>query len=282
MIFMRFVLFVLPLLSLFLISCGFFTSHPQDFQASRIFQEARINLREENYAQAVEKYEELEEKFPFSPYSARAKLEVSFANYQIGEYEKANVTLIRFIRNNRNFQHLDYAYFLNGVVSYYANRSYVHWLFTYDPSTKDTSALQESLQNFEYIVRNYPESTYYAASKNFRVVIRNLLSLHELRVATFYYKLGAYIATVNRMKYMLENYDGTQYIPQGLYVLSKAYHKISQPKLAKYTLKVLHLNFPDFLPGRVGALEDKENQWFAGINDLLQQMMEGLKLKPGF
>ena len=279
MIFLR---LVLPFLLLSLISCGIFTSSPGDVQAPKLFQEARINLREENYAQAVEKYEELEEKFPFSPYSTRAKLEVSFAYYQISEYEKANAILIRFIRNNRNFRQLDYAYFLNGVVSYYANRSYIHWLITYDPSTKDTSTLHNSLHNFNYIVQNYPESIYYATAKNFQVVLRNLLSLHELRVATFYYRLGAYVATINRIKNMLENYDGTQHIPQGLYILSKAYHKIAQPKLSKDTLKVLHINFPNFLPNQMEALEDEENRWFARTNNILKQMMEKLKLKPSF
>ena len=105
---------------------------------------AKNSLESGNYTQSIEKYEQLEVKYPFSRFSDEAKIELAYAKYQNGNFDDARKILSNFIKYHPNYKNIDYVYFLYGITSYYSNKSYINLVFTYDPSTKDTSVLHKA------------------------------------------------------------------------------------------------------------------------------------------
>ena len=75
--------------------------------------------------------------------------------------------------------------------------------------------------------------------------LRNLLAQSEIRVAEYYMERGAYIAAVNRGRYVLENFQGSVAVPDSLAIMVEAYKIMDMEDLASKTLKVLVSNYPE-------------------------------------
>ena len=76
--------------------------------------------------------------------------------------------------------------------------------------------------------------------------LKNRLAAHEINVAHFYIKRGAWVAAANRGRYVVENYQETPAVPDALAVMYEAYTKLGMTDLAANANKVLKLNFPDY------------------------------------
>ena len=67
---------------------------------------------------------------------------------------------------------------------------------------------------------------------------------HEMAVAHYYYKMGAYIAAANRAKNILNDYKNTSYVEEALALMMSAYDHLHQKDLALDARRLLQANFP--------------------------------------
>ena len=74
--------------------------------------------------------------------------------------------------------------------------------------------------------------------------MRNRLAQHEVNVAHFYLRRGAYVAALNRGKYVIENYQRTPAMPEALAITARAYKILGLQELSDDTIRVLVLNYP--------------------------------------
>jgi outer membrane assembly lipoprotein YfiO len=63
--------------------------------------------------------------------------------------------------------------------------------------------------------------------------LRNLLARHEIHVANYYFRRGAYLAAVNRGRYVVENFQQTPAVPDGLAVMAQGYLLLGMDDLAQ-------------------------------------------------
>jgi outer membrane protein assembly factor BamD len=77
------------------------------------------------------------------------------------------------------------------------------------------------------------------------VYLRNVLAQHEVNVATYYMRRGAYVAAANRARYVVENYSRTPSTPDALVIMAKAYKVLEMDDLAADAVRVLEENFPN-------------------------------------
>ena len=75
--------------------------------------------------------------------------------------------------------------------------------------------------------------------------LRNNLAENEIHIANYYMRRGAFIAAVNRARYVIENYDRTPVVPEALILMAKAYRVLEMEDLANDALRVLKLNYPN-------------------------------------
>jgi outer membrane protein assembly factor BamD len=82
--------------------------------------------------------------------------------------------------------------------------------------------------------------------------LHNSLAMHEIHVADYYMRREAYVAVVNRCKYVLNEYPRTPAIEHALGLMMLAYKKIGLEDLAADSRRVLALNFPNsqYLTGK--------------------------------
>ena len=72
------------------------------------------------------------------------------------------------------------------------------------------------------------------------------MAKHEVYVAQYYLKRGAYVASSERSKFMLEKYPGTPSTEDALIILIESYNNLEMIELAKTTADVLTRNYPTY------------------------------------
>lgn len=237
---------LLALAALLATGCAGVTDPTRDWSAERFYQEARAKMEEGNWPEAIRLYEQLEARYPYGRYSEQAQLELAYVHYKDQEPELAIAAADRFIRLHPTHPHVDYAYYLKGVIHFRGEKSLIHALFGFDQamSGRDPRSARESYNAFRELIERFPDSRYAADARDRMRYLLDVQARYEVSVAKFYFERGAYVAAVNRCKYALENYPRTPAVEDALGIQAKAYKLMGMPKLAADTVRVLRANFP--------------------------------------
>lgn len=214
----------------------------KSWSASKLYAEAKANLAEGEYKSAIDLYEKLEARYPHGAYAQQAQLETAYAYYKFDEPESAIAAADRFIKLHPRHANVDYAYYLRGLATFPARKSIFEFIFPQDESKRDPNSSLESFNHFNELVRKFPNSKYTADALTRMRYLRNKISKHELHVAKYYMKVGAYIAAVDRASYVVEHYQQTPAISEALLLMVEAYTKMDQPRLAQDAQRVYDIN----------------------------------------
>ncbi|HHB11582.1 MAG TPA: outer membrane protein assembly factor BamD [Chromatiales bacterium] len=228
------------------------------WSAAKLYNEAHSELLKGNYDEAVNLFETLQARYPFGRYAQQAELEIAYAYYKNEEWDAAIAAADRFLKLHPQNPHTDYAWYLKGLANFNRGRTFLTPFLGRDPATKDPTPLQQAFEDFGHLLRLYPDSRYAADARKRMIFLRNELAEHEMHVADFYMRRGAWVAAANRGKYVLENYQGAPAVADALVVMVQAYRKLQLDQPAADALEVLRANFPE----RVRDLERHERSWW--------------------
>ena len=236
------------ILSLFLYGCSGNDEQPDiaaDAGEQQMYEEAQRYLRGENFDLAVRSLQLLESRYPFGKYAEQAQLELIYAHYQAYEHEAAVEAADRFIRLHPQHPIVDYAYYMKGLAAYTANEDVFQRFVPTDHTKRDTSHAKEAFAEFAQLLSRYPDSPYAADARARMVSLRNLLARHEINVANYYFRRGAYLAAANRGRYVVENFQRTPAVADGLAVMAQGYILLGMDDLARDSINTLAVNYPE-------------------------------------
>lgn len=235
-------------LLLTLTACSIFDPLPdgtdplKNVPVEEIYKQAKEELNDENYESAIKLYETLQSRYPYGRYAQQALLEVAYAYYRQGEAESAVSSADRFIKQYPNNPHVDYAYYVKGLANFRGEVSLVNSLGGQDPTERDPKALQDSFAAFKDLVTRFPDSKYASDSRVRLQYLVNMLARHELHVASYYLRRGAYIAAVNRAQGILTQYPTSPSTIDALEILVQAYDAMGMTDLRDDARRVLEKN----------------------------------------
>ena len=242
--------------SLWLSACSSFGEKEdvtRNWSANRLYNAAKEKLDEGDFDKAIEYYEKLESRYPFGTLAQQGQLEIAYAYYRHDEPESAIAAADRFMKLYPDHPSLDYAYYLKGLTNFNRGRTFLDRFFAKDPSERDTESVLEAFRSFEQVVNRYPQSRYTPDAEQRMLFLRDTLAQHEMHVANYYMRSGAYLAGVNRAKHVVENYPSTSAVGDALVLMAKGYKVMGLKDLSADVLRVLELNFP----GHAGIAEVK-------------------------
>ena len=222
-----------------------------------LYDQSQIRLKNGNFSSAILSLEALEARFPFGRYAEQAQAELIYAYYKNFEFEAARSSAVRFINLHPRHPHTDYAYYLKGLAAFTDDSGLVTRYFDSGLSKKDLEPAQLSFGDLSEFLSRFPNSEYAPHAKQRMIYLRNLLAEGELGIANFYMKRKAYIAAIGRAKYVIEHMPNTPQTPYALSLLVRAYKILGYGELAEENLKVLSLNYPDFLSEEKFLSENK-------------------------
>jgi outer membrane protein assembly factor BamD len=226
-----------------------------------LYAEAKQSLQASNYERAARYYRRLIARFPFGRYTEQAELELAYAFYKGGDAEEALSTVNRFIRTYPTHPHIDYAYYLRGLINFNREYGVLERYIQQDATRRDLGNARRSFQDFGELIQRYPDSRYAADSRQRMIHLRNDLAQAELNVASYYLRRKAYIAAQTRAKYLLETYPQTPQTADALAIMAESYRQLGQEKLAEDAEAVLRLNFPEH-PYLAGGWPAERSLWW--------------------
>lgn len=215
------------------------------WSAQRLYSEARESMTEGNYQTALEYLDKIQARYPFGRYAQQAQLDTIFVQYRDNEPDAAIAAADRFIKANPRHPYVDYAYYMKGLVNFNRANTLVERLAPTDRAKTDTNTARQSYNDFAELVRKFPDSKYAEDARQRMLYLYNSLAAYEVNVADYYLRRGAYVAAVNRAKYVLETYARTPASAQALGIMTQAYLKMGMPQLAADSLRVLERNYPE-------------------------------------
>ena len=216
-----------------------------DISARQLYNKANGEMNNNRFGEAIESYTLLESRYPFGRYAQQAQLELAFLYYRQSNMDAAISIADRFIKLNPQHPNVDYAYYMKGLANFDKSKSFLNFILPRNPSDKDPAPLLAAFDIFSNLIQKYPDSEYADDAKQRMIFLRNELAEHELTVADFYMRRGAYVAAANRAKYVMEKYQGAPSMPQAVYTLELAYRQLGINDLAYDTRKVYATNFLD-------------------------------------
>jgi outer membrane protein assembly factor BamD len=248
---------LITFLLIFIITgCSYFGGEKEDetqgWDADRFYAQAKGALEAGDYDEAVDLFQKLETRYPFGVHAQQALLDLSYAYYKNDEPEAAIAACDRFIKLYPQNLHVDYAYYLKGLANFNKGKGFTQRYLPTDESQRDPGAALNAFESFSELVKRYPESEYVPDSEQRMRYLRNILAKNEVHVANYYMRRGAFVAAVNRARYVVENYPRTPSVPDALVVLAKAYRVLEMNDLSDDALRVLELNYPNH-PGAYEA-----------------------------
>ncbi len=199
----------------------------------QLYRDAIDDIKNNNYPGAIQRYEMLEARYPFSEQAKQGQLDLIYAYYKNRSIESAIDQSDQFIRENPTHPRVDYAYYIRGLVYYESGANWLERKFKADIAKRPPHEARKSFQAFQVLVQQYPKSPYAADARQRMIFLRNRLADYEIEVARFYLKRGAYVGAANRAKGVVEGYDGAPAVDNALKILATSYRKLGVEDLAK-------------------------------------------------
>ena len=224
-----------------------------------LYDQAQTRLKNGSFSTAILSLEALESRFPFGRYAEQAQAALIYAYYMNSQFEASQSAAERFINLHPRHSHTGYAFYMKGLAAFTDDSGLFSRYFQSDLAKREVVMAQTSFGELSEFISRYPESKYVPHAKQRMIYLRNLLAEHEIYVADFYMKRGAYLAAIGRAKYVIENLPNTPQTPFALSILIEAYEILEYEELRKTSLEILNANYPNF--DFQGNESVKERSW---------------------
>jgi outer membrane protein assembly factor BamD len=252
------------LLAALLAGCGMFADKidpKKDWGAEQYYKAAKEELDQASWDAAIKLYEQLESKFPFGRYAQQAQLEVAYAYYKQGETAQALAAVDKFVKLHPNHPSLDYALYLRAVVNFKEDLGPLARIISQDLADRDPKAARESFEAFKELVTRFPDSRYTPDARERMAYLVEALARHEVHVAQYYLRRGAYLAAANRAQDAIVRFPHSPMHADALEIMIEAYDRLGMDQLRDDARKVLAKNFPAERMAKVGQNRGKSSWW---------------------
>tara|TARA_Y100000768_G_scaffold378897_1_gene353885 strand:+ start:569 stop:1402 length:834 start_codon:yes stop_codon:yes gene_type:complete len=204
-----------------------------ELQMIRAFQEGYDQFRDGDALFAAKKFNEAELLFPQSSWAPKAALMAAYVYYAQDYYFDAESELKRFIKTYPKSPDLNYAHFLLAMCYY---EKIVD-------EKKDLGPLLKAKEKFNFIIKNYPNSDYALDAEYKLDLIQDYMASKEMYIASHYMKKKKWIASINRYKTVVEQYEKTIYVEEALHRLVELYFTIGLKNESQKYASLLGYNY---------------------------------------
>jgi len=204
-----------------------------ELQMIRAFREGYEEFEAGDALFAAKKFNEAELLFPQSSWAPKAALMAAYVYYAQDYYFDAEAELKRFIKTYPKNPDLSYAHFLLAMCYY---EKIVD-------EKKDLGPIMLAQERFNFIIKNYPNTDYALDSKYKLDLIQDYLASKEMYIGSYYMKKRKWIASINRYKTVVEQYEKTIYVEEALHRLVELYYTIGLKNESQKYASLLGYNY---------------------------------------
>ena len=218
------------------------TDITQNWDAQRLYDEARIAASDSDWTRAQDYYTKLESRYPFGRYAQQAQIESAYAYWRDGEADLCVQICDRFLRQYPNHANSDYVLYLKALATLNQRNSIFTSLLTQDIYERDADAAQTAFDTLKELIERFPQSRYaHDARRRMHELVLSQAH-HEYNIARFYYERHAYVAAIERAQNVVRTFQQTPYSDDALELIRDCYREMGVTDLENDVNRVLELN----------------------------------------
>ena len=191
-------------------------------EADKLYAKAREALESADYKVAIERYDQLSSRYPFTDYATQGDLERIYAQYRSLLPDEASLAADRFLREHPRHPNADYVQYLKGLNDMGRDAGLIDYL-PIDSSKRDIGNSRRAFDDFALLLQKYPTSRYAGDARSRMVFLRNRIASHELSVVRYYVKRGAWVAAAKRAESLIFEFPGAPATADALLALRECY-----------------------------------------------------------
>ncbi|MGB8684436.1 MAG: outer membrane protein assembly factor BamD, partial [Candidatus Binatus sp.] len=199
------------------------------------YSQGQLDFATKEYKAAIENYQQVIDKYPFSPYAEDAEMKIGLAYYQQKDYAEAIGALDDFQRMHPTSKNLE-------LVTYYIGLSYYDQIGRED---QDQGKTEAALKRFQELEERFPEGDFAELAHDKILVCREMLARNEMIVGNYYYKRANFRAAESRFAELLQKYPETPVAPDALYELGVSLEKEGKRYSAAQAFAAVKKHFPN-------------------------------------
>ena len=204
-----------------------------ELQVKEAYQEGVEALDNGDVLFAAKKFNQAEMLFPQASSAPQSALMAAYSYYTQDYYGDAIAELNRFLKVYPSHKDLGYVYYLLAVCYY---EQIVD-------EKKDLQSIINAKENFNLIIKNYPNSEY-AIDAEFKIdLIDDILAAKEMYLGRYYFDRKKWIPAINRFREIIDNYDTTIYAEEALHRLVEVHYTIGLIDEAEKYAQLLGYNY---------------------------------------
>ncbi|MDY7578561.1 outer membrane protein assembly factor BamD [Herbaspirillum sp. RTI4] len=250
-------------LSFALSACGLIPEQKDEtvgWSAGKLYAEAKDELDQGGYEKSIKYFEKLESRFPFGTFAQQAQMDIAYAHYRLKEQPEALAAADRFIKLHPNHPNVDYMYYLRGLVNFNEHSSIFDIFSHQDDTERDPKAMRDAFDSFKMLATKFPNSPYTPDAIARMKYLINAMVQHEVHVAEYYYRRGAYISAVNRAQAAVSDYPNSEATTKALYIMRDSYNALGQNQLRDDTDRIIKNSELGIDPRN--APKDEKSPWW--------------------
>jgi outer membrane protein assembly factor BamD len=199
------------------------------------YAQGQLDFATKEYKAAIENYQLVIDKYPFSPYAEDAEMKIGLAYYQQKDYAEAIGALDDFERMHPTSKNLE-------LVTYYIGLSYYDQIGREDQDQGKTVA---ALKRFQELEQRFPEGDFAELAHDKVLVCREMLARNQMIVGNYYYKRANFRAAESRFAELLQKYPETPVAPDALFELGISLEKEGKRYSAAQAFAAVKKHFPN-------------------------------------
>lgn len=210
----------------------------------KLYAEAKSDLASGAWDRAIKTLERIEARATGTLLGQQALLDLAYAQWRSTERTAALATVDRFIKMHPSSPAFDYALYLRGLMNFSDGTGLLGRLSGQSVAERDQRASRDAWQSFNQLVTQFPASRYAPDARLRMDFIVNALAEHEVSVARYYLRRGAYLAAANRARQAVTEFDRAPAAEEGLAIMAESYDRLGLDELRDAARRVLRTNFP--------------------------------------
>ena len=206
-IFKKFIL--IQLVVVLCTGCAWLKGKEPEKPPEQLMSEGLSAFDDGDYTEAVESFQKLKDRYPYSKLAIQAELKLADALFRKKEFEEALEAYREFETLHPKNKSIPYVIYQEGMCNFLRMNSI----------DRDQTNTRNALEEFERLKREFPTNSFsFQAQRKIRECLVNLAE-YEFYVGRFYFKAGHYLAALRRFEYLLTHYpDLGQYGKTLIYI----------------------------------------------------------------
>jgi len=182
-----------------------------DLPAKELLVKGMDDYQVGKYFTAIESFEEILNKYPFSPEAVLAELKAADCSYYLDRYTEALLLYEEFENRHPTNESIPYVMFQKAMCNYKQ----------IDRVDRDISGASKAIELFKQLLKAYPDSPYTEEAQTKLQSAIEFLANHEYFVVEYYVRTEKYDQAKVRLNYMLAMYPEAEIAPKAQKLLQR-------------------------------------------------------------